>query len=48
MVISFKDSITNFKFNLIEYSIIMQRKRLMEFLKKGFYFKKYSIGMYKE
>ena len=47
MVLSFKDSMANFKSNLMEYSIIMQRKRLMEFFKTVFYLKKNSIGMYK-
>ena len=35
MVLSFNDSMANSKSYLMEYSIIMQRKRLMEFLKKS-------------
>ena len=35
MVLSFKDSMANSKSYLMEYSIIMQRKRLMEFFKKS-------------
>ena len=34
MVSSFKDSMTNYKFYLMEYSIIMQRKRHMELFKQ--------------
>ena len=49
MVSSFKDSMTNYKFGLMEYSIIIQRKRRIEFFKKKlFYLMKYSIGMYKK
>ena len=48
MVLSFKDSMANFKSNLMKYLIIMQIKRLMEFFKKVFYLMKYSIGMYKK
>ena len=34
MVSSFKDSMTNYRFGLMEYSIIIQRKRRIEFFKK--------------
>ena len=34
MVSSFKYSMINYNFYLMEYSIIMQRKRHMEFFKK--------------